>query len=36
MFVPAPTPRPDCMEVWVIDWQSRQAYNVSVMAPCEC
>jgi len=24
------------MEVWVIDWQSRQAYNVSVMAPCEC
>src|SRR4029434_2950069 len=22
------TPHPDCMGVWVIDWQSRQAYNV--------
>jgi len=21
--------------VWVVDWQSRQGYNVFVMAPCE-
>jgi len=21
--------------VWVIDWQSRQGYKVSVIAPCE-
>jgi len=30
------TLRPDCMGVWVIDWQLRQAYKISVvMATCE-
>src|SRR5262245_50984891 len=30
------TSRLDCMAVWVIDWQSRQAYKISVvMATCD-
>ena len=33
---PSLTTHSDCIAgVWVIDWQSRQGYNVSVMAPFE-